>query len=83
MPQGKSTTKKTSISPINKTVIINAGIDKVWTALTDSEAIGNWTDDDEVKTDLKKGGKYGLFAGYRCCVGTRALREKDQGSSHS
>jgi uncharacterized protein YndB with AHSA1/START domain len=63
MPQGKSTTKKTSISPIDKTITINAGIDKVWAALTDGEAIGSWMDDDAIKINLKKGGKYVLFAG--------------------
>jgi len=63
MPQGKSAAKKTSITPIDKTIIINTGIDEVWAALTDPEAIGSWMGDDEVKISLKKGGKYVLFAG--------------------
>ncbi len=67
MPKGKSTTEKSSgkktVSPIDKTIVINADIDNVWAALTDKEDIGSWMEDDEVKISLKKGGKYILFAG--------------------
>jgi uncharacterized protein YndB with AHSA1/START domain len=67
MPKVKMTTRKpsskASIIPIEKSAVISAGIDKVWAALTDPEAIGSWMGDDAVKVSLKKGGKYVLFAG--------------------
>jgi len=67
MPKSRSTTKKptrkASIPPIEKAIVINAGVDKVWAALTDPKAIGSWMEDDGVKVSLKKGGKYVLFAG--------------------
>ena len=67
MPKSRSTVKKPSgkaaIPPIEKTLVINAGIDRVWAALTDEEAIGSWMEDEGVKVNLKKGGKYTLFAG--------------------
>ncbi len=59
----KKSSEKASTRPIEKTVTINADVEKVWAALTDPEAIGSWMEDDAVKVSLKKGGKYVLFAG--------------------
>ncbi len=67
MPKGKSAPRKPSgktvIPPIEKTLTIYANVDKVWAALTDPKAIGSWMADDKAKVNLKKGGKYALFAG--------------------
>ena len=67
MPKSRSTAKKPSnkapIPLIEKAITINAGIDKVWAALTDPAAIESWMEDKGVKVSLKKGGKYVLFAG--------------------
>jgi uncharacterized protein YndB with AHSA1/START domain len=67
MPKSGSTTKKpsgkASIPAIEKTLTIDADIDRVWAALTDPEDIESWMRDDQIKVSLKEGGKYVLFAG--------------------
>jgi uncharacterized protein YndB with AHSA1/START domain len=65
-PANKKTTpagKNTGIPPIEKELVIAAPVEKVWAALTNPVAIGNWMEDDEVKVDLKVGGKYTIFGG--------------------
>ena len=51
------------MSEIEKTVQIAAPIEKVWTALTLPDVIGDWMNDENVKVDLKIGGRYAFFAG--------------------
>jgi uncharacterized protein YndB with AHSA1/START domain len=55
--------KKADIPAIEKEIVIEAPVEKVWAALSDPAAIGAWMDDDSVKVSLKVGGKYALFGG--------------------
>ncbi len=51
------------MSDIDKTVQIASPIEKVWAALTDPEVIGSWMSDEDVKMDLRVGGRYSVFGG--------------------
>ena len=49
--------------PVTKHVLIQAPIDRVWSALTVSSDIAAWMQDDKVKIDLEPGGEYEFFDG--------------------
>src|SRR5262245_30732218 len=51
------------MSEVEKNITIAAPIDRVWEALTDPEAIGEWMLDEEVRVDLRPGGAYAFFDG--------------------
>jgi uncharacterized protein YndB with AHSA1/START domain len=67
MPKDKVTTKKPAIDkpipPVEKDILINAGTEQVWAALTDPKAIESWMEDDTAVIELKIGGKYVIFGG--------------------
>ena len=50
------------MSEVIKSVIIQAPLDQVWTALTAADSIASWIGG-PVKSDLRPGGKYAYFGG--------------------
>lgn len=58
--------------PLTRTIFIAAPLERVWTALTDQEAIFTWLGGHSpVRLDLRVGGIYSLFAGEISGVFTR------------
>ena len=57
--------KKAPFPSIEKEIVIKASVEKVWAELTDLETIRGWMGDENVKVNLKVGGKYALFGGSR------------------
>jgi uncharacterized protein YndB with AHSA1/START domain len=49
------------MADVEKALIIAAPIERVWAALTDAAAIGEWMLDEEVEVDLQVGGAYAFF----------------------
>jgi uncharacterized protein YndB with AHSA1/START domain len=55
--------KDVPVDDIEKSLTIAAPLNKVWAALTDPVALGEWMADDSVEVDLRMDGIYSLFGG--------------------
>jgi uncharacterized protein YndB with AHSA1/START domain len=64
---------------IEKNVVIEASIGRVWRALTDPEIIAEWMGDDNVVINLKIGGKYRFFNGETIGTFTHVDKPKSLG----
>ncbi|MEP7289537.1 MAG: SRPBCC domain-containing protein [Chloroflexota bacterium] len=51
------------MTDIEKNVQIAVPIERVWAALTDPYAMGEWMEDDTVQIDLQPAGRYTVFGG--------------------
>ena len=58
---------------IEREIRVEAPVDRVWAALTDPEALGEWMGPD-VEVDLRPGGSYKFFAGDTSGVFVRVMR---------
>jgi uncharacterized protein YndB with AHSA1/START domain len=59
------------MQPVVKHVLIQAPIERVWSALAVESDIAAWMQDDSAKIDLRPGGAYSFFGGSTTGVVTR------------